>query len=475
MKSLKKSFICALVLSVLAACAVVAPTAAFAAGNTCYDVSEAVSKVGAHKQFEMKHGVKVTGEKKLDYGDSVKFAYKERSEENEYGHFSRTAFGIGSYGLYFYHSAGDIDVRTCNMQSEDKSWGRAKKGFTTIPDKAFKEYTEITVKAELKPNDASTVVFSLTYSGKTVSKEFAKDANSDMKFRFGDHDVDGNFVKSLAPKTDNEAPVITVAVSEFEVPVGAYPADDAFTVTDDSGECKVTVVWTAGAFDERGRLTAGTHVCTITATDDSDNVSTAKITYIVTEETVSSKYKITFKAEGKVVGETEYNEDTAEYLTLPAVPKKEHYQGKWKPFTPEMNDTQVVEAEYTPIKYLVVFVADKKIVSEQYYTVENVGVTEPEVPEKEGYTGEWEAYELNFKNIRVTAVYTEKTPDTPDKPDKPDVPDKPDNPDVPDKPDTPDNSQSGCRGSLSGTVFPAAVLCAAAVLAIFAKKKSDER
>ena len=131
-----------------------------------------------------------------------------------------------------------------------------------------------------------------------------------------------------------------------------------------------------------------------------------------------------------------------------------------------MNDTQVVEAEYTPIKYLVVFVADKKIVSEQYYTVENVGVTEPEVPEKEGYTGEWEAYELNFKNIRVTAVYTEKTPDTPDKPDKPDVPDKP---------DTPDNPQSGCRGSLSGTVFPAAVLCAAAVLAIFAKKKSDER
>ena len=292
MKILRKAFIFALILSVVAGFAATVPSVA-RAEETVYDISEVVSR----REYEMTVGTKNVGEKRLAYGESVKFAYKERSDKNQYGHYSRTAFGIGSYGIYFYHTDGDIDVRTCNMQSSAKNWDRGGKGFTTIPDKTFKEYAEVTVKAELKSGDENTVVLTLSYPNGVVSKEFAKDADSDMLFRFGDHDVDGNFVKSLAPKSDDEAPVIKVEVSEFEVAAGSYPAENAFVVTDNSGEFKVSVSWSEGALDDLGRLTVGRHVCTITASDYDDNVSTATITYVVTEEQPLTRYKVTFKAD----------------------------------------------------------------------------------------------------------------------------------------------------------------------------------
>lgn len=460
MKALKRTFIFILTILLLVVSAAAFPKTAFAA-NASYDISEVASVVGSHKTYEMKVGAKETGEKKLDYGDSVKFAYKERSDKNQYGHYSRTAFGIGSYGFYFYHSAGDIDVRICNLESDAKNWERAASGFATIPDNAFKEFTEVAVKAEIKQDDESAVVFSLTYGDKTISKEFSKNENSDMKFRFGDHDVDGNLVKSLAPKTDNEPPVITVAVSEFKVPAGAYPADDAFYVTDNSGEYKVTLSWSLGALDEFGRLTVGTHVCTIIATDYEENSSSATITYIVTDDKALKEYKLNFIADGKLVKTITYTEESAEFIVPPEVPEKEYYEGEWEKFTPEMNDTQTVEAKYTAKKYLVVFVADKKIISEQYYTIEDKNIKEPEVPKKEGYTGKWETYELNFKNVRVSAVYTKNEPDNPDNPDTPGIPDNPDTP-------KPDNG--GCNGSVSGA--PIVMLAVAAfAIAVCLKRK----
>lgn len=460
MKALKRTFIFILTILLLVVSVAAFPKTAFAA-NASYDISEVVSVVGSHKTYEMKVGAKETGEKKLEYGDSVKFAYKERSVANKDGHYSRTAFGIGSYGFYFYHSAGNIDVRVCNMQSSAKNWDRAAKGFATIPDTTFKSFAEIVIKAELKPDDPSTVVLSLAYPGGMVTKEFVKDGSSDMLFRFGDHDVDGNLVKSLAPKTDNEPPVITVAVSEFKVPAGAYPAEDAFSVTDNSGEYKVTLSWSLGALDEFGRLNKGTHVCTITATDYEENSSSATITYIVTEDEALKEYKLNFIADGKLVKTITYTEESAEFIVPPEIPEKEYYEGEWEKFTPEMNDTQTVEAKYTAKKYLVVFVADKKIISEQYYTIEDKNIKEPEVPKKEGYTGKWETYELNFKNVRVSAVYTKSEPDNPD---------NPDTPGIPDNPDTPEPDNGGCNGNVSGA--PVVMLAVAAfAIAVCLKRK----
>ncbi len=202
------------------------------------------------------------------------------------------------------------------------------------------------MKAELKSGDENTVVLTLSYPNGVVSKEFAKDADSDMLFRFGDHDVDGNFVKSLAPKSDDEAPVIKVEVSEFEVAAGSYPAENAFVVTDNSGEFKVSVAWSEGALDDLGRLTVGRHVCTITASDYDDNVATATIPYVVTEEEPLTRYKVTFKADGKVVKEVYYTKEAIEYFAAPEVPLKDGYDGAWEDYELNFEDI-TVNAVYT--------------------------------------------------------------------------------------------------------------------------------
>ena len=57
------------------------------------------------------------------------------------------------------------------------------------------------------------------------------------------------------------------------------------------------------------------------------------------------------------------------------------------------------------IEYTVTFVADSETVATETYTVEDQEITVPEVPAKEGYTGKWEAYELTTGNITVNAEY----------------------------------------------------------------------
>ena len=59
-----------------------------------------------------------------------------------------------------------------------------------------------------------------------------------------------------------------------------------------------------------------------------------------------------------------------------------------------------------PDEYTVTFVADGVTVSTGTYTETDKTITEPVVPEKDGYTGEWENYTLTTGNIIVSAVYT---------------------------------------------------------------------
>jgi hypothetical protein len=42
-----------------------------------------------------------------------------------------------------------------------------------------------------------------------------------------------------------------------------------------------------------------------------------------------------------------------------------------------------------------------------YRTNHLESITLPKVPEKEGYIGQWEPFEMNSKNFMVHAVYTE--------------------------------------------------------------------
>ena len=130
---------------------------------------------------------------------------------------------------------------------------------------------------------------------------------------------------------------------------------------------------------------------------------------IVVNAVYTAVYTVTFKAEGVQVGEILTYTLKNKQITEPAVPAKVGYNGAWEEY--ELNcENIVVNAVYTVIPYTVTFKSDGKQVGEVLtYTVENKQITEPAVPAKVGYNGAWEEYELNCENIVVNAVYTAKT------------------------------------------------------------------
>ena len=56
--------------------------------------------------------------------------------------------------------------------------------------------------------------------------------------------------------------------------------------------------------------------------------------------------------------------------------------------------------------YTATFVADGETVDEIEFTVEDEALTEPTVPSKVGYIGEWQEYDIVAEDITVEAVYT---------------------------------------------------------------------
>ena len=65
---------------------------------------------------------------------------------------------------------------------------------------------------------------------------------------------------------------------------------------------------------------------------------------------------------------------------------------------------------YTAIEYTATFVDENgETVEEVPYTVETQSITEPDVPEKQGYFGEWENYTLAIGGVTVKPVYRNTT------------------------------------------------------------------
>lgn len=276
------------------------------------------------------------------------------------------------------------------------------------------------------------------------------------------------------PTSDDVPPTITVKADNIKATDGAYPMED-YTVTDNSGSVNVSLEWSNGALDGKGRLTAGTHTCVITATDDSGNETKKTVTYTVAKETEVALYKITFRsgvADDIIVA---YADGENKEDFTPAVPNKKYYEGVWEDFEPENNQTQIVNAKYTAIKYTVTFKADGKTVDKQTYTVENKNVTEPKVPEKEGYTGKWKDYNLNGGDRTVIAVYEKIGGTDPVNPNPTESTDSTDSTESADSTDSTSASgsaqstkESGCGGSLGGT---SAALAALGMAAVALKKK----
>lgn len=103
-------------------------------------------------------------------------------------------------------------------------------------------------------------------------------------------------------------------------------------------------------------------------------------------------------------------------VTAPADPSKEHYtfkgwvkQGGSAPvenFGKMPDDDVRYNAKFEPVIFTAKFVADGEVIKTVGFTVDTSELNEPAVPEKEGYTGAWEPYELKPENITVNAVYT---------------------------------------------------------------------
>lgn len=114
-------------------------------------------------------------------------------------------------------------------------------------------------------------------------------------------------------------------------------------------------------------------------------------------------YTATFKADGTVVAVREFTVEDKN-ISPPAVPPREGYEGDWedKPLT--ANDI-VINAVYTIKVYQVTFIIDDKIVSVRNFQIDNMHVDEPEIPEKEGFIARWQSYELTLQDITVRAEY----------------------------------------------------------------------
>ncbi len=83
----------------------------------------------------------------------------------------------------------------------------------------------------------------------------------------------------------------------------------------------------------------------------------------------------------------------------------DHYELTWDTFTVENKDF-TVNGIYSPIEYTVTFMVDGAVFATRTYNIENLSITEPDIPQKDGYSASWEAYDLNtLTDITVNATY----------------------------------------------------------------------
>lgn len=165
-------------------------------------------------------------------------------------------------------------------------------------------------------------------------------------------------------EADDTPPVLNVPRTSYTAEAGSIPAPDV-TATDDSGYVQLDYAWSAGALDERGRLTEGEHTLTVTASDLFGNQAQATVVYIVAAEEQEEIYSVLFRWHG---GEelVEYTAATASLVEPPVIPVREHYSAEWN-FEPAFEVGQTVDAVYTPVAYTVTFAADGKTVGEETY------------------------------------------------------------------------------------------------------------
>ena len=117
-------------------------------------------------------------------------------------------------------------------------------------------------------------------------------------------------------------------------------------------------------------------------------------------------HNVTFIADGEEVETVSYYEgDTT--VNEPQVPEKDGYTGRWEEYTLGTTDI-VVNAVYEAITYTATFMVEEEFYTEVKYTIEDYLTKEiPEVPMRSHYIGRWSP-EVDFSildNVTYNAVY----------------------------------------------------------------------
>ena len=131
------------------------------------------------------------------------------------------------------------------------------------------------------------------------------------------------------------------------------------------------------------------------------------IVYVATFKSFGKTDSVNFTVEDVVDGKLKAD-------MVPTVGEKVGYTGAWENYTINVNDPDdiTINAIYSVITYTATFMVDGEVWATVTFTVEDTSITEPAVPEKEGYTGAWEPYELTASDIIINAVYTAIGTDT---------------------------------------------------------------
>lgn len=114
---------------------------------------------------------------------------------------------------------------------------------------------------------------------------------------------------------------------------------------------------------------------------------------------------VSFYADGELY--KEYRIKKGEYLEdIPQVPEKEGYKGAWSrtDFEDEIESDIRVEAVYTRNSYTVVFRADGVEIARKVVEMGKTVTDIPQVPQKDGYTGQWNISQESFASLSTDTV-----------------------------------------------------------------------
>ena len=126
----------------------------------------------------------------------------------------------------------------------------------------------------------------------------------------------------------------------------------------------------------------------------------------VTVTYAKKTYSVTYKADGVVVGQAQTVEHGKDAVA-PAVPDKTGHTGEWEADGKNITTDTVINAVYTPNKYIVKYIADGTQVGQNQTVEHGKDAVAPAVPAKEGYTGAWDADGKNITaDTTINAVYT---------------------------------------------------------------------